>query len=251
MAPGNVPSEFASTHTSADDRHLGRHRRHPDHGTADVDSVVGCGDHPGAWIGVRSVPSTFPPPEPVVDLGIVPRIAASISIVVAAGAMLLGTAASVAAQSAPPTISEDSLVVESRDALSDELSVRGGGFAPDSEISLVLVGSRRTATSAANKLLPLDLGTVTTDDTGRFETTVEVSDVPPDWYVLQARGTNPDGSREVLARDVRIGASDENDESLLDAFRWVGYSLLLLGLLVVSVVGARKLAERRSVSSGP
>ena len=168
--------------------------------------------------------------------------------------LVLGTGMGPArAQSAPPAISDDTLVVEPRDerAGDEEFEVRGAGFAPSSEVELVVSGSRQTATAEAEEILPMRLGTVTTDDAGRFDTTVRVGELPPDWYVMEARGENPDGSREIIARDLRIGTTEGGEDDLLDALQWVGYSLLLLGLLAVVIAGARKLDERRSGSAAP
>lgn len=149
-------------------------------------------------------------------------------------------------QSPAPEPVEDSLViarVEGADGR--EFQVRGAGFAPSTEVALVLTGSRDTVEPTEG--LPQRIETVTTDDAGRFDATIGVGDaIPSSRYVLEARGENPDGSREVLARDIRIGQQVDDGDSLFDTLRWAGYSFLLLALLVFATFAARRFDEWRS-----
>lgn len=153
----------------------------------------------------------------------------------------------VMAQSAPPAIPEDTLVVRVMEGSEGRrVRVEGSGFAASRPVELLLVGSNRTSAGSQREDLPTPLATVTTDSSGAFTTTIEVSsEVPDDWYLLEARGENPDGTPQVMARDVRIGSTSTGDQSLFAALQWVGYSLVLFALAALGAVATRRIAARR------
>jgi hypothetical protein len=86
----------------------------------------------------------------------------------------------------------------------NQLNIGGTGYLPNSNPSL-LIGS-----------LPINLGTVTTDSTGSFVTTITVpTQVTPGQHELEAVGLAPDGSLRVLGQGVTVTAQHGTQSSLV------------------------------------
>ena len=82
-------------------------------------------------------------------------------------------------------------VSDTNPAPGQEITVEGGGFAPGSQVTIVL----------GNEVLR----TVTTDAAGNFRTTVVIpEDFPCGPATLEARGTDPGGAARVLSANLNI-----------------------------------------------
>lgn len=125
----------------------------------------------------------------------------------------------------PYTESEGSLGVNSNTvAAGDVLEVEGTGFAPGSEVEIVLtfdVPDEAAATIVTDEGESFDvdmvltaatevtLATVTTDDDGSFTTDVTIPDEFTGDGVLFARGIGPDGATRVLGIRISAGQVEE------------------------------------------
>lgn len=166
-------------------------------------------------------------------------IATVASVVIVALAIVLGTASAGLAQY------DDTLTVR---VLPDNnrraLDVAGRGFAPGSPVRLVLAPQASLADAPSADGLPLELDVVEAREDGSFSATTTVPDeVESGPYLLEAHGTNPDGSDEVVARKVEVGRLEEGGgDQVSEVFRWVGYALIALGGAIVLAFAGRWVA---------
>lgn len=127
------------------------------------------------------------------------------------------------------------------------IEIEGGGFAPDSEVRLLLAPQRSAPPlEPAAVDLPLLLTTTRTDRDGTFSAqTVVPAQVPAGPYLIEARGNNADGTNELLARKVEVGSpAGTTPDDLGAVARWVGLTLLALAATVVVALTGRWLAGR-------
>lgn len=117
----------------------------------------------------------------------------------------------------------------------EALSVSGGGFRPNSAVTIVF----RSA--------PVTLGSATTDASGAFTTTVTIpADATPGTHTIAATGVNPNGTPRELASTITVlGAETARGGTLPRTGASMAVPVGISGAALVAVGSLAVLAARR------